>query len=273
MPLVVLCGLPCSGKSRRALQIKAHLEAQARCGAVHLLDDSLLQQPKSHVYAEPLLEKQLRGRLKSEVQRLLSQRDVVILDSLNYIKGFRYELFCVTKAASAPQCLVFCDTPAELCAQWNAADEAWPCDLLAAMIQRFESPQAHQRWDAPLLRVVPADDAPPLAELDAALFEGARPKPNLSTVTAPLAASDCLFELDRISSATVQLLMDAQRWAQPGDELRVVPGAAFHYRRPLTLSELQRARTQFLTLMKTRSNHELSTVGRLFVEYLDNTIL
>ena len=37
-------------------------------------------------------EKDLRGLLRSEVDRLLTKDNLVILDSLNYIKGFRYEL-------------------------------------------------------------------------------------------------------------------------------------------------------------------------------------
>jgi protein KTI12 len=51
-------------------------------------------------------EKELRGSLKSEVQKLISKEALVILDSLNYIKGYRYELYCVSKLIQTPQCLV-----------------------------------------------------------------------------------------------------------------------------------------------------------------------
>jgi protein KTI12 len=51
-------------------------------------------------------EKELRGLLKSEVQKVLSKENIVILDSLNYIKGYRYELFCISKLIQTPQCVV-----------------------------------------------------------------------------------------------------------------------------------------------------------------------
>ena len=65
-------------------------------------------------YASSREEKMARGMLKSKVERYLSQDRIVILDSLNYIKGFRYELFCVSKHMKTPHCIVQCGTPAEL---------------------------------------------------------------------------------------------------------------------------------------------------------------
>jgi tRNA uridine 5-carbamoylmethylation protein Kti12 len=55
-------------------------------------------------------EKELRGSLKSEVQKLVSKETLIILDSLNYIKGYRYELYCVSKLCQTPQCVVCVDT-------------------------------------------------------------------------------------------------------------------------------------------------------------------
>ena len=51
-------------------------------------------------------EKDTRGTLKSEVDRWLTKDNLVVLDSLNYIKGFRYELYCISRALSSPHCVV-----------------------------------------------------------------------------------------------------------------------------------------------------------------------
>ena len=53
----------------------------------HLISEALLNDDKNKVYADSRLEKEVRGRLKSEVIRLLSKETVVICDGLNYIKG------------------------------------------------------------------------------------------------------------------------------------------------------------------------------------------
>lgn len=50
------------------------------------------------------------------------------MDSLNYIKGFRYELYCLARAAATPHVVVYCETPKETILQWNATRETgkWP---------------------------------------------------------------------------------------------------------------------------------------------------
>jgi protein KTI12 len=42
----------------------------------------------------------------SAVERLLTKDDIVIADGLNYIKGFRYQLYCIARAIGTPHCVV-----------------------------------------------------------------------------------------------------------------------------------------------------------------------
>ncbi|XP_049731148.1 protein KTI12 homolog [Elephas maximus indicus] len=110
MPLVVFCGLPYSGKSRRAEALRGALAAEGR--AVYVVDDAaVLGAEDPTVYGDSAREKALRGALRAAVERRLSRQDVVIVDSLNYIKGFRYELYCLARAARTPLCLVYCVQP------------------------------------------------------------------------------------------------------------------------------------------------------------------
>ncbi|XP_016066349.1 PREDICTED: protein KTI12 homolog [Miniopterus natalensis] len=121
MPLVVFCGLPCSGKSRRAEELRGALAAEGH--AVYVVDDAaVLGAEDATVYGDSAREKALRGALRAAVERRLSRHDVVILDSLNYIKGFRYELYCLARAARTPLCLVYCVRPGCLSAGPRVAD-------------------------------------------------------------------------------------------------------------------------------------------------------
>lgn len=38
-----------------------------------------------------------RGKIKFEVEKNLIGKTVVIADSLNYIKGFRYQMHCIAR--------------------------------------------------------------------------------------------------------------------------------------------------------------------------------
>lgn len=56
----------------------------------------------------------------------------VVLDSMNYIKGFRYELHCSARQENTQHCVVWVQTTRETAAEWNASrpeTEAYPSDL------------------------------------------------------------------------------------------------------------------------------------------------
>jgi protein KTI12 len=119
MPLVIFSGLPSSGKTTRSLQLEKALEekiaSSERKFKIHVLNDDNLGINRE-VYRGPTLqssltidaksEKAARGTLYSAIQRHLSKDDIVIADGLNYIKGFRYQLYCEAKALSTPHCVV-----------------------------------------------------------------------------------------------------------------------------------------------------------------------
>lgn len=117
MPLVILSGLPSSGKSRRAVELKQFLETRLASQLqdestkpkdyrIHIVNDESLNLNKHVSYNTAADEKKARGALMSAVERLLSKDDIVIVDSLNYIKGFRYQLYCVARAIGTPHCVV-----------------------------------------------------------------------------------------------------------------------------------------------------------------------
>lgn len=66
-------------------------------------------------------EKNTRARIRSEADRRLTKSTIVILDALNFVKGYRYELWCLARAAGTKCCVLWVDTPIETCRQWNTA--------------------------------------------------------------------------------------------------------------------------------------------------------
>lgn len=40
------------------------------------------------------------------------------MDSMNYIKGYRYELYCLARNAMTTLCLVWCDTDKSIAKSW-----------------------------------------------------------------------------------------------------------------------------------------------------------
>lgn len=92
-----------------------------------------------------------------------SETRLVILDSLNYIKGFRYEIHCIAKASGQRHGVVWVLNDPDVCLEWNggrrrnhtaAATEDWYRDdgLMRELMRRYEPPDERNRWDKPLYR-------------------------------------------------------------------------------------------------------------------------
>jgi protein KTI12 len=61
------------------------------------------------------------GELKSAAEHRLSAESYVILDSLNYIKGYRYELYCSARTFRTAHCVVWVEATDEASDRWNSA--------------------------------------------------------------------------------------------------------------------------------------------------------
>lgn len=126
MPLVILTGYPSSGKTRLAQKLqqafKEKINLDKSSFQVELVNDESLHiekqaykgkaaanrvcNTKLNTCKESRTEKSARAALYSSVERSLSRNTILICDGLNYIKGFRYQLFCVAKNMSTPHCVV-----------------------------------------------------------------------------------------------------------------------------------------------------------------------
>jgi protein KTI12 len=113
LQLVLISGYPSSGKTTRARQLLSFFESKIASSTdprvsrlkVHLVNDQSLGVSRT-VYHTAKAEKDARAEEYSAVKRVLGRDDIVIADGLNYIKGFRYQLYCEAKAVQTTNCVV-----------------------------------------------------------------------------------------------------------------------------------------------------------------------
>ncbi|XP_017566623.1 protein KTI12 homolog isoform X1 [Pygocentrus nattereri] len=274
MPLILMCGYPCSGKSRRAHELRDHFTENTD-RKVHTVGDEELEVDRNSVYADSQSEKNLRGALRSEVERKLNKEDIVILDSLNYIKGYRYELFCLIKHAQTPHCLVYCLTSADLSSEWNKERKEgcqYSQEILDALILRFEAPDSRNRWDSPLF-TIQKDDALPFEAISDAIFKRKAPPPNQSTQSQPLSSTNFLYELDKVTQDILMAVLDSQKTSVPGDFI-AIPGATerIELTRSLNMAELRKLRRQFISYTKMHPTENIGQIANMFVQYLNKSM-
>jgi protein KTI12 len=139
--LILISGLPCSGKTHRAQQLAAEFSARvstdpalSRLRVKHLASHHASADPatvsghinepvqtslRDQIYTSAKEEKTARAEEFSAIKRALSKDVIVIADGLNYIKGYRYQIWCEVKAAETRCCVVHVAAREDECKAWN----------------------------------------------------------------------------------------------------------------------------------------------------------
>lgn len=225
---------------------------------IHHIDDTRLGLSRE-VYAAARSEKDARATLSSAIKRVLDRDTIVVADGMNYIKGFRYQLYCEAKAVQTTNCVVHIGTPADKCRELNelalkssssssppttttsstagaaavaAEKKGYSPSLFENLIFRYEEPNGMNRWDSPLF-TIPFEDAegPYEAIWEALIGSSGQAKivrQNAATVLKPAAEQGYLYELDKTTS---DVIAGITGWLQDhagegGGEVKVVVGTA-----------------------------------------------
>ncbi|KAJ3304335.1 kti12, chromatin associated, partial [Blyttiomyces sp. JEL0837] len=282
MPLVIMVGLPGSGKTRRAMELKSAMEtaiaalnenAESKVRyqpQVVVVNEESLKINRAESYLNANEEKKVRGALLSAVERYLAKDVVVILDSMNYIKGFRYQLHCVAKSLNTSQCTLYCMATPEDTIKWNSSrpsDQAYPPEIHSSLLTRLEEPDSRNRWDNPLYSVLSTDPLPD--QLIPTLLEpSARLTPNQSVAMKPLAETNYLHEMDAKVKAVADCVMSFVRDGGGGGMVKV-PGTDVQVvvpSRGISVSEMGRLRRMYaagLNRLETRIDLNLVATGLL----------
>lgn len=263
MALITLSGYPSSGKTKRAHQLKTDLERRLREPSyagpnmkVVLLSDDTLNVDRN-AYDDSRSEKPARGALFTAMQRQMDLDTILIVDAMNYIKGFRYQMYCAARELKLRVCTVYVVATAELCVQWNQDREdgkSYAAETLDNLIQRFEEPSSMVRWDSPLFTVPWLEETLPVDYIWKAVMEGSVKPPNAGTQAVAKAPTDALHTLEQTSASMVSAIMAEQAASGGlGGAVTLAVSATTRPRislpaRSITLSELQRLKRQFVTV-------------------------
>ncbi|KAG9017495.1 hypothetical protein FRB90_001088 [Tulasnella sp. 427] len=253
MALVTISGYPASGKTYRAEQLRTYFEGRfsapnydgPRFKVIVISDDSLGVDRSA--YDDSRSEKPARGAAFTALTRNLGKDTIVIMDGMNYIKGFRYQMHCAGREAQV------------------------------RMSTRFEEPNSMARWDSPLFTVSSTDEMP-LDAIWATVMTGAKaPTNNAKPPT------DALQILESTATSVVSLLSasPAVTSGAGGRAPLTVSSARLEITLPprtITLSELQRHKRQFVAVHRKALSQGAQgsldwneeTVASKFVDYLES---
>lgn len=73
---------------------------------------------------------------------------------MNYIKGYRYELYCISRSVRTPHCVVWVECEDSISTTLNGSrSDSYEEVVFNDLRLRFEAPMEKNRWDMPLFRV------------------------------------------------------------------------------------------------------------------------
>ncbi|CAM8912864.1 unnamed protein product [Rhodiola kirilowii] len=299
MALVVICGQPCSGKSTAALCLAEALKEVESNLTVRIIDEGSLHLDRNQSYANMPSEKNLRGVLRSEVDRSVSKDSIIIVDSLNSIKGYRYELWCLARATGIRYCVLYCDTDIESCRKWNEErrekqGHAYNDEIFEDLIRRFETPDRRNRWDTPLFELWPSRDgivksSPAISDcltyltkkVDSRTQDVKILQPTIATQNSRFSDVNSRYELERVTQEVLSVIMEAQSRAMGGPVNSVSLGPSsttINLSRSVGLPELRRLRQTFIKLTCQSSlsgpppPSDSESAKRMFLDYLNREL-
>uniref|UniRef100_A0A7I4EES4 Uncharacterized protein n=1 Tax=Physcomitrium patens TaxID=3218 RepID=A0A7I4EES4_PHYPA len=232
MALVIICGQPCSGKSTAAACLMKEFEKTNNMPVV-LIDEPSLNLDRNSAYQDMPREKNLRGMLRSAVDRAVSIDTIVIVDSLNNIKdtdmncgAWPAQLGRITACTCWPVAYVADEAQ---CRAWNEdrrlkALPAYEDKIFNDMVRRFERPDGKNRWNSRLFELHPGkedihEDSQAIVETVSFLtgnknVGGSRNpqklQPTVATQNPRTSETNSLYELDRATQEIVLIVVDAQ---------------------------------------------------------------
>lgn len=119
MSLILLVGVPGSGKTTLANNLKKKFDEMKQDCAI-VTEKGV----EAGTFDSSNNERLGRSDFKAAVGRMLSLERVVICDGMNFIKGFRYEIFCLARENHLRWCVAFCDVDDETA--FNRSKEKYP---------------------------------------------------------------------------------------------------------------------------------------------------
>jgi len=159
--LLILCGLPSSGKTTISKNVASLLEDKHGITTMVISSDDFRGMLSySSEGFKPEREASVKALYEKAIATGLENGFLVISDDLNYYKSMRSELRQIAKRSGSDYDIIFVDTPVEQAIKWNQQrGSPIPSTLIEEINQKLDPPKGDYKWDTPLAVVDPSEQS------------------------------------------------------------------------------------------------------------------
>eukprot|EP00871_Galdieria_phlegrea_P003138 jgi/Galph1/3825/GphlegSOOS_G2473.1 len=289
MPLLVLCGYPQSGKTTFTRELQKVCMEKAI--PVKVVADDSIGQSRDSLY-KYMSFRVARGLIRTEVERLVDKETLLN----NFLKGFRYELFCLARALNTQYALLFCSCTKDQVHSRNKAlretgedfysedgilsstllvsanNNVWL--VLVGLLERFEFPDSENRWERPPFIVSEETDLNTLVE-EVIIYCKDKKSSLRSVIATRKLPSNANSSFEQVEKITQRIENEIFEGCEPNIPFRItgVP-SPLQLSRKVSLAELRKVRRSFIRVVQRNfPNYKTdSQVAESFVEYLKHQL-
>ncbi len=146
--LLVLCGLPASGKTTLGRAVVGALAAEH---TIDIVSTDSWRDDEYYSHFTPENEHRVRRMAYEKAAQLLLQGQSVIHDDTNYYVSMRHELMRLAMAEGCLFGVVYVNTPLDVVLRWNKKrDRAIPRQVILQIVRKMDIPGHRYAWDRPV---------------------------------------------------------------------------------------------------------------------------
>jgi len=154
--LICLVGLPASGKTTFAYQLKETIEKLIENFDVIIIDPDKIRNQLSPKKFDYRKEQIVRERNFKAIYASLQDKNIVISDDLNYYSSMRHDLKEIADKLEVKFFIIHITTPLKTCLNWNKKrGKPIPNKVIKKVYNKFDKFDKYN-WDYPIIEYDPS---------------------------------------------------------------------------------------------------------------------
>ncbi len=152
--LILLMGLPASGKSTFAKLLQEFLSFESQFESIGIIDIDQIREEKFGKVFNPEKEPEVQNEKFQRVTHELHPNNLVIVDDLHYYISMRHRYHELAKKMQGIYIPIYFSTPMRICEKWNTGrGTPIPNHLIHEINKKFDEPGLKYKWDTPKLEI------------------------------------------------------------------------------------------------------------------------
>ncbi|QEE16690.1 AAA family ATPase [Promethearchaeum syntrophicum] len=146
--LILLIGLPASGKSVMAQKLKSELTNKHGLNKVYIIDTDIIRFRLFGADFCHTNEKSVVEEKNKEVSDKLNPGNIIIVDDLHYLTSMRHYFYDLCKKKGAIYIPIYLSTPMSQCKKWNKKRGLpIPHEIIEEIAAKIDIPGKKYQWD------------------------------------------------------------------------------------------------------------------------------